>query len=58
MLKPKGQPLTLAQLLEFSTIRQSDVDEMVKRSQPHEKFFINATVKAEVRRQRGVMSKK
>ncbi|WP_179072165.1 hypothetical protein [Nostoc sp. C057] len=37
-----GQPLTLAQLQSLATIRQSDVDEMVKRSLPHEKFFINA----------------
>lgn len=51
-LKPKGQPLTPNQLLEFATIRQSDVDEMVKRSRPHEKFFINATVKADGRRQK------
>ncbi|MBW4677156.1 MAG: hypothetical protein KME52_25065 [Desmonostoc geniculatum HA4340-LM1] len=42
MFKPKGQPLKPAQLLELSTIRQSDVDEMVRRSRPHEKFFINA----------------
>ncbi|WP_445634525.1 hypothetical protein NSTC745_06348 [Nostoc sp. DSM 114161] len=40
--KPRGQPLALAQLFELVTIRQSDVDEMVKRSQPHEKLFINA----------------
>lgn len=42
MTKFSGQPLTLAQLLKLSTIRQSDVDEMVKASLPHEKFFINA----------------
>ncbi|MEH2201205.1 MAG: hypothetical protein V7K82_23735 [Nostoc sp.] len=41
-MKTLGQPLTLAQLLSLSTIRQSDVDEMVKRSLPHEKLFINA----------------
>ncbi|WP_174711438.1 hypothetical protein [Nostoc sp. TCL240-02] len=41
-MKTLGQPLTLAQLLDLATVRQSDVDEMVKRSQPHEKLFINA----------------
>lgn len=50
--QPKGTPLTLAQLLELSTIRQFDVDLMVKRSQPHEKLFINAQVKAEGKRQK------
>ncbi|MEH2033365.1 MAG: hypothetical protein V7K67_27720 [Nostoc sp.] len=47
--QPKGTPLTLTQLLELSTIRQSDVDEMVRRSLPHEKLFINAQVKEEGR---------
>lgn len=41
-ITPKGAPLTLAQILELATIRQSDVDEMVRRSPPSIKPFINA----------------
>lgn len=40
--KPKGQPLALEQLLSLSTIRQPDVDEMVKLTLPIELLFINA----------------
>ncbi|MFB2768575.1 hypothetical protein ACE1AT_04685 [Pelatocladus sp. BLCC-F211] len=40
--KPRGQPLTLVQLFELATIRQSSVDEMVKRSHPTLKPFVNA----------------
>ncbi|MEH2148567.1 hypothetical protein [Nostoc sp.] len=52
IFKPKGQSLTPNQLLDFATIRQSDVDEMVRTSLPHEKLFINAVVKAGGRRQK------
>ncbi|MEH2384912.1 MAG: hypothetical protein V7K14_03775 [Nostoc sp.] len=40
--KPNGQPLTLDQLLNLATIRQSDVDEMVKRTHKSLKSLINA----------------
>lgn len=40
--KPKGQPLTPNQLLDFATIRQSDVDEMARRSRKTIKPFIDA----------------
>lgn len=48
-IKPRGQPLSLDQLLNLAAIRQSDVDEMVRLSRPHEKLFINAQVKEEGR---------
>ncbi|WP_414755569.1 hypothetical protein [Anabaena sp. CCY 9910] len=42
---PKGEPLALTQLIELSTIRKSDVAEMVKRSHRTTKPFINADIR-------------
>lgn len=46
-LKPKGQPLTLEQLLSLATIRQSDVDEMVRLSHRTMKPFVNAAIRSQ-----------
>ncbi|MHC5826444.1 MAG: hypothetical protein ACYT04_63930 [Nostoc sp.] len=39
---PKGQPLTFDQLTDLATIRQSDVDEMVKRTHKSLKPLLDA----------------
>lgn len=44
-INPKGESLSLEQLLKFATIRQSDIDEMVRLSHRTMKPFINAAIR-------------